>query len=239
MKENKLKIHIVEEHENDELWAISYGDMITLLLSFFVIFFSTDFKKNKQDEIDNHLLNSFKVEHQTLKKDRIPASINEGIDKNKIVDAKFNFSDFAKVTKLDDRIIVTFENVTFFKSGATDPTPEGMQIIKEFSQKYLPYASMYKLSIKSFTDKQQVNQNKHRYKDNMELSALRSISALRLMQSTGMPVNRMDIAGYGEMQLLASVIGKEKFEKLNQNEIQNLSRTIMFIIKHDNERSLL
>jgi flagellar motor protein MotB len=40
-----------EEVESEGTWAISYGDMITLLLSFFVIFFTTDFDKKKMQDM--------------------------------------------------------------------------------------------------------------------------------------------------------------------------------------------
>lgn len=40
MRKRKLKkIHSQIHTDSDGSWAISYGDMITLLLSFFVIFF--------------------------------------------------------------------------------------------------------------------------------------------------------------------------------------------------------
>lgn len=239
MKVNKLKIHDQEEHENDELWAISYGDMITLLLSFFVIFFSTDFKKNRQEELDNHFMTTFKTEMLKQKSISPPTTTNPGSGKENKDAPKFDLLKNGKITKIDDRMVVTFENMMFFHPGDTDPTTDGASAIKEFAEKYLPYASMYKISIKAFTDKQQVNTRKHRYKDNMELSALRAIATLRILQKAGIPINRMEIAGYGEMNLLVSIIGKEKFEHLNDVEILNLSRTIMIIIKHDNERNLL
>ena len=41
----KNRIH--SEEDSEGTWAISYGDMITLLLSFFVIFYNADFKAKK------------------------------------------------------------------------------------------------------------------------------------------------------------------------------------------------
>jgi flagellar motor protein MotB len=54
---NFLKNHkeVASEEESEGTWAVSYGDMITLLLSFFVIFYNTDFEKEKTLKINHHL----------------------------------------------------------------------------------------------------------------------------------------------------------------------------------------
>lgn len=237
MKLKKMQ-ETFEEHENDELWAISYGDMITLLLSFFVIFFSTDFKKNQQEKLDDHLMSSFKTSDLVLEK-KYPKSLESNqAKKSTSAELKFELLKNTKITKVDDRLLVTFDKLNFFDSGITDPNKEGEIMLKAFAEKYLPYSGMYKLSIKAFTDRRPVT-NKHRYKDNMELSALRALAALRVMQKAGIPLNRLEIAGYGEMDHLKHFIDEEKLNKLNQKEINDISRTLVIIIKHDNEQGIL
>jgi flagellar motor protein MotB len=44
------------EIDTEGSWAISYGDMITLLLSFFIIFFSTDQEKDRMKAMESALL---------------------------------------------------------------------------------------------------------------------------------------------------------------------------------------
>lgn len=237
MKLHKLN-ESYEEHENDELWAISYGDMITLLLSFFVIFFSTDFKKNQNDKMDDHLMSSFKITDIALSKKYPKSEASDKLNKSFENVPKFELLKNAKITKFDDRLLVTFDNLNFFESGATEPNQNGDETLKAFAVKYLPYAGMYKLSIKAFTDKKPVT-NKHRYKDNMELSALRALAALRIMQKAGIPLNRLEIAGYGEMDKLKNFIDENKILKLSQKEINDISRTLIIIIKHDNEQGIL
>lgn len=237
MKLKKLN-ESFEEHENDELWAISYGDMITLLLSFFVIYFSTDFKKNQQEKLDEHFISSFKITDVALDKKYPKSQISDKQQKAFEEVPKFELLKNAKITKFEDRLLITFDTLNFFDSGLTDPNKSGEQMLKAFASKYIPYAGMYKLSIKAFTDKKPVT-NKHRYKDNMELSALRALSALRILQKAGIPLNRLEIAGYGEMDKLKSFVDQEKLQKLSAKEINDLSRTLIIIIKHDNEQGIL
>lgn len=88
-----------EEHENDELWAISYGDMITLLLSFFVIFFSTDFKKEKINNININLIKNLN-NNETKVSSEIMFKIKN-----------------SKITTMDGVLYISFNNQMFFKKG--------------------------------------------------------------------------------------------------------------------------
>ncbi len=234
----KLAQHSHEEQENDELWAISYGDMITLLLSFFVIFFSTDFKKDQKDKLDDHLISSFKIFEIDNKKITPPINEKNGLGK-KLDDApKFDLLKNAKITKIDDRMLVTFDKMNFFKTAEIEPNAEGQETLKEFAQKFVPYAGLYKISIKAFTDKRPVK-NGHRYLDNMELSALRALAALRTLQRAGIPLEKLELAGYGEMNKIQSLMTPAKLKELSGIELQDISRTVILIIKHDNEQSVL
>lgn len=235
----KLAQHSEEEPENDELWAISYGDMITLLLSFFVIFFSTDFKKGKEDKLDEHLMSSFKVFELGNKTQTNPPEEVSEKNKKLLGDApKFELLKNAKITKIEDRLLVTFDKMTFFKTAEIEPNQEGRDTLIAFANKFVPYSGLYKISIKAFTDKRPVK-NGYRFIDNMELSALRALAALRILQKAGIPLEKLELAGYGEMNKLQSLITPEKLKELSGVELQDISRTVILIIKHDNEQSLL
>ena len=223
MKKYNLKLNsLKEEPENEETWAISYGDMITLLLSFFVIFFSTDFSKEKVASLNNNLMKELLLDN----KQKHVYKVNE-------LNVDFeNLKGFegTKITHINDTIYVSFDNLMVFKKGDTEPTNEAKKQLKSFIEKYLPYASMYKLSVKAFTDKQKVS-SKRRYTDNLELSALRSVATLRFLQHNGIPLKNMEIAGYGEMDNLSFLVEGKKLESMSKFEIENMSRTIVLIIK--------
>ncbi len=240
LKQNSKLMSHSEEVENDELWAISYGDMITLLLSFFVIYFSTDFKKNSSDQLDSHFISNFKsIDLESKSKNKIlPQNETTKNSPNEADTPRFDLLKNATVTKLNDRLVVSFENMNFFDTGVIEANKQGTKTLEEFALKILPYSSIYKISIKAFTDKRPVK-NDHRYKDNMELSALRALSALRILQKSGIPLDRLEIAGYGEMNKLSSIINTKKLDLMSKKEIQDISRTLIIIIKHDNEQGLI
>lgn len=231
MKDYRTKIgHLTEEHENDELWAISYGDMITLLLSFFVIFFSTDFKKEKerQDKLDSALIVNLKDKNQSkaiLKKENGYEVFKTDIFKN------------AKLTKVNDTLYVSFDKTSFFKSGSVNHLDTVEPILNDFYAKYIPYSALYKLEVKAFTDNMQVKRKKNRkFDDNLELSTLRALNIIKYFQKKGIPLNKMELAGYGEYDKLKYVFTDNELLKMTKNEKNGISRTIILIIKPINRR---
>jgi len=231
------------EEDSEGTWAISYGDMITLLLSFFVIFYNADFEKNKQVKLNHHL--SFDIENlkphlTTVKADpeakKAPEQVVPGDTSASTISVN-GLSDFdIKVHEVGDNLVVTFGKISFFDSGSTEVRKETIPFLKLFTEKYLPYAGKYQLSIKGFTDKKPVRKERRNYKDNLELSVLRAVSAMRHLQKAGLPLNRMEIAGVGELRTIEKIIPKST--QLDPKELEALSRTVMLVIKPEKESQL-
>jgi chemotaxis protein MotB len=223
------------EEDSEGTWALSYGDMITLLLSFFVIFFTTDPQKDKTQKMNNLL--SFEIEGAKVQ-DGGAAAASGKIGGRQKVDLK-NFPELEGISitahQVDENIVVTFGATSFFGSGEINPMKKGEALLALFAEKYLPYAGNYHLSIKGFTDSRPVTKKPgRRYQDNLELSALRSIAAMKTLQKSGIPLNRMEIAGAGEMKLMDQVLPRK--EGLTKDELAAMSRTIVLVISPAKER---
>lgn len=220
-----------EESDTEGTWAISYGDMITLLLSFFVIFFTTDFDKNKEEDLSRNLILQMEGLFREVKIERATADINHAVSPS-----LFKESKQVKVeqTKLGKNLLVVFKNASFFDFGEVDLRNNTELYFKDFSKAILPFLGQYKLHIKAFTDKTPVSKRSKRYKDNLELSALRSIAAMRELQKSGIPLKKMVIAGHG-------IIPATSFKKIginpkNKKQLDELSRTIMILIERDESK---
>lgn len=223
------------QHEADQdsegSWAVSYGDMITLLLSFFVIFYNADFEETKYEKLNHYL--GFQIEN--LK----PSLHGSSAGKAKPgADVKIEgLGEFdIKVEQVDNNLIVTFGKFSFFDSGKTELRKEATVLLKLFAEKYLPFVSKYNLSIKGFTDRKPVMKRDRAYKDNLELSALRAISAMRHLRAAGIPLGRMEIAGIGELKSIAKVIPSPN--ELTQKELDAISRAVVLVIKPEKENFL-
>lgn len=220
----RLKHHGAEEEVDDGTWALSYGDMITLLLSFFVIFFTTDFKEEKAEKLNRHL--SLTLEGATpVTHEKTP---NHSLPEIGLPEVK--------AVAVDGVLVVTFGKISFFDSGSLGVHEEGHRVLQDFAAKFLPYAGNYRIAVKGFTDKRKVLKIEgiqRKYDDNLELSALRSLAAMRILQRNGIPLDRMEIAGVGEMRAMNKILPEAS--GLTETELNALSRTIVVVVKPEKE----
>ena len=192
-----------EHHEVDTegSWAISYGDMITLLLTFFILFFSTDTKRDRMEAMEASIIAKF----DSKKQEGSSAVQQSGQDPaiEKLVVDKLG----AQVHKVGHKMIVEFPNTSFFGLGKVPLSKKGVAELGQFVKIYLPYAGNYILGIRAYTDNKKVLANA-RYSDNLELSALRSVATMRALQKLGIPLSRMRLGGYGELRMTAEDLSR-------------------------------
>lgn len=205
-----MKYHkLVSNERNNDIdtegsWAISYGDLVTLLLTFFILFFTINISADKRKALDDSLM-AILSPGGKKQVDRIDQNIQDAKEEAQLL-VKADLSKWGgKVIKVGEKIVVSFPGVSFFKSAKIDVTKEGIRELQYFARSFVPYAGQYLLGIHAYADNRKV-QNKYRFKDNLELSALRSVAAMRTLQSSGIPLNRMRLGGQGELQAVVKDI---------------------------------
>jgi chemotaxis protein MotB len=224
------RLHFSDHIDSEGSWAVSYGDMITLLLSFFVIYFSTDFNKQVEEKlgkkveqelakvnhdlkIDSDFLSSESLKHIPLKDgEEIPSNID------------------IKIYKSGKSFLIRFEGVSFFNSGKTIIRDDAKKVLQAVVKRLEPFLANYKVKIRAFTDSRKVSPGR-RYHDNLELSALRAISTMRILEREGIPRSRMEVAGYGVMSDALLKFLNIKTE--DHKEKNALSRSVMLLLKRD------
>ena len=221
---NKFNRFSFDEHADTEgTWAISYGDMVTLLLSFFVLYFSTDFDGKKKEQVESGVV-----------------AIFEGGEYSQRLKGKFHKENIEKDLKLSKTVVkkmdtgeifIFFPNVSFFKSGKVNISKEAKQALNKIYEAYMPYASHYKLKIEAFTDDVPVRKG-HRFKDNVELSVFRSLSVMRNLEKRGIPSHRISLGGKGVFnQELVKIINKA--DDISDERKKALSRTVAFVLDRE------
>jgi chemotaxis protein MotB len=196
-----------EEVDSDGSWAVSYGDMITLLLSFFVIYFSTDFKGSEEVKLQQEIVSDFQkpteVEHVSL--------------------------ETMEIVKVgNDKMAMFFKGESFFTKGDVELNNAKIPLLQNVAQKLTPYLGKYKIKVQAFTDNTPVRSTNPRFKDNVELSALRAIDVMRKLNQFGIPMHRMEISGRG-------ILSEEMLKKISPDVMDNkikkdLSRTIGLLL---------
>lgn len=197
-----------EEVDAEGSWAISYGDMVTLLLTFFILFFNVNQKATQEArKLQTAILAQLGPKAADDAKDR--GKPEPKLNSGPVADSVSIDEQTAKTWggvphEIGSRILIEFPEVSFYDFSATKVNKAGEAALRRFTSRYVQYAAGNTLVIKAFTDDVKVDREKsiregRKYEDNLELSALRSIAAMRILQHAGIPLNRMRISGNGEM----------------------------------------
>ena len=212
-----------EEVDSHGSWAISYGDMITVLLSFFILFFPADFKEVREREMDESLVENIELLEESIPKDQI--EINN-------LDEMMNIKQINK-----DNYLIFFKGISFFNSGEVDPKAAVDDIFQAFSKRINPFLGDYKVIIHAYTDNSPVPKNIRRYRDNVELSGLRSIAVKKKLELEGVDANRIEISGKGVLS--PSLLKFMNVDKSDKELIKSLQRTVAFVIRRDSMKQEL
>jgi chemotaxis protein MotB len=170
-------------------WIYTYGDMVTLLLCFFVLLFSMSklheekFKAVAQSFKGGPPASPFVFNGMPSFMERIESALK-----------KSNISQEADITVDDRGITVSFSDTTMFRSSLAEPTTEGSNTIEKFAR--ILYSISNRVIIEGHTDNVPIH-NKT-FPSNWELSGARSGSIARLLEEFGIASERMEIAGYGD-----------------------------------------
>lgn len=235
-------------------WSISYGDMITLLLTFFILYFNLESKPGKQTD---SLLQSMVSQLSQLDSNRdrrssaaaLEEALGGGIKDEKLqigskadkgIEAFLPQEFGAAVHKVGNQVVVEFPGFSFFELGKVELSEDGKKVLARFSQLYLPFAGSHLLGIRAYTDLKPVREVPgRRFKDNLELSALRAVATMRVLQKGGVPLQRMKLGGYGELKLTLQQLRKiasEKKDKASESElVHSLARKIVLVIEPEPE----
>ncbi len=207
-------------NDGDEAgWLMTYADLMTLLLVFFVLLYSlTSFDTEKF----KYTIESLKIQFQTdesimglLELIEIPDTADTQItieditglrsrdaslfkDINKFVASK-DQGDNIGTHILDGKIIVRINGSALFNSGSATLKNSALPILDQIITIMYDYFD-YTINIKGHTDNVPISTP--RFPSNWELSAIRATTVLKHMIRKGIQPKRLTATGYGEIDPL-------------------------------------
>ena len=182
-------------------WMITYADMVTLLLTFFILYYSIasqNLMKFKEVIMGDEKNNIGLIELMDTME--IRTSLNEwtGFQKNGLL------NDMEKVASeqitLDkgqnrSRVVVRIPGRTLFKPGSADLDKAGWPSLTEIANVFKKYPG-YKINIQGHTDDLPVASSS--FPTNWELSAVRATAVLRFLNDKGIDPEIMTATGYAD-----------------------------------------
>ena len=209
------------EKENHERWVISYADLVTLLLGFFIIMYSTS--RLDADKFKRFAFGLNTAFHVPLRdgapggspvfvggRGLLPGPINTGTiqrDLEAIQTAIDQRSQAAGVggqiivTRQDDTIVIRLPNQLLFTSASADLRPEALALLDVAGSVIAEVP--HQVRVEGHTDNVPVGTE--RYPTNWELSSARATAVLRyLTEHTRVASGRAFAAGFAEFRAVAS-----------------------------------
>ena len=216
-----------EEGEGDSReWLLTYADMVTLLLTFFVMLLSISSMDNERFDkimtsiqytlgasvapggqlgrIDVHALRQRNLSQMTgTEEDPLLQDIRQMIKKK-------NLEDSVQAIKQGDKIILRVKGRLLFLSGSTQFDQRAAGVLSEVARLVKNYPG-YRLDIQGHTDSRPIhNQN---FASNWELSALRATAVLRYLIKQGVSPHRLTATGYADTDPLVPNTSPENMAK--------------------------
>ncbi|NOZ74611.1 MAG: flagellar motor protein MotB [FCB group bacterium] len=197
------------------LWMTTYGDMVTLLLTFFVLLFSfTSMDKNKFEQVAGSLRGALGVVQQNLPfQGAAPGSIGgtdydllrrseifESVESLRDALNEFTKDGSINIEATESGILIQMGDRILFDQGQAELKPKALEILTIVGETIRDQAS--DILVAGHTDNVPIH-NKD-FPSNWELSTARALSVVRfLVDTVRVPPRILGAVGYGEYRPVA------------------------------------
>ena len=196
----------LENHLNrGALWAVTYGDIMSYLMIFFLIMFSFSISKSRPAaasvKYEEGLANIQRVFGGPVDKSRVDRALRRQAEDVAVknlqaaVESK-DLGKFVEVKATEENVQLTLKEPILFDSGKAELKTEAGAVLDGIAAelKALPNA----IVVEGHTDDVPIRTG--RYASNWELSMARAYAVIRAFEAAGIPAKRLAGAGYGEYQ---------------------------------------
>jgi chemotaxis protein MotB len=222
-KGHRKKAHAAE-HENSERWLLTYADLITLLMVFFVVLYSmSSADTTKFKLISAALQQAFNLD---VLQGQSAASLSDGAAQmSPPLDTMISPSDVPQVSQIRNKIqgaldgamqgatqapdvsvgvdsegiVIRLSGSYLFDSGRAELKPNSLAVLDAIATVIRPLEN--EIRVDGHTDSTPIDSP--RYPTNWELSVARAVAVTRYMAETdGVRSGRLIAAGFGEFRPL-------------------------------------
>ncbi|MBU2454443.1 MAG: flagellar motor protein MotB [Proteobacteria bacterium] len=232
-------------YDDDATWLVTYADLMTILLVFFILLYTLSFFEKEKYR---HAVETIKVQVEEnenliglMELMEIPETADTRITIENITGLHSrekslfeNITKFARTNKqkqnistriLDGKIIVSVNGKALFNSGSAALNPTATSIFDEIIQILYDYPE-YNINIKGHTDNIPISTEF--FPSNWELSAIRATTVLKYLISKGISPQRLTATGYGDVMPLLPNTSEEN---------KALNRRVEFVLEKKEPRN--
>ncbi|MCG8416689.1 MAG: OmpA family protein [Proteobacteria bacterium] len=174
-------------------WIISYADMMTIIVTFFILLLSISTIAQTRFDLLVQALTGQRVGNLQEVKIKVDDFIHEANLGAEVM------------TNIDDRgLTIQFSNALLFDSGQAELTTRAADVVSPIG-KYLvdDLEPEYGLIIEGYTD--DVPISNQQFQSNWELSTSRAIHVMRRLAEAGLAQERMSVQGFADTRAATSI----------------------------------
>ncbi len=195
-------------YDSDEGWLLSYADLITNLLIFFVMLLAAaQINKSKMQQITQSLSGVEQPESLSSIQDQIETKIaEEGLE------------EMIRTDLTDDGLKLSLNSGLVFDSGQAAIRAENSELLDQMLLTLVPYAGKYAFAVEGHTDNTPLNGGAL-YRSNWELSTGRANAVRTRLEGVGIDDHRIRVEGYADTIELpeADLEGLTEAERLSRH----------------------
>jgi chemotaxis protein MotB len=193
----RKKFQQPSEDNKGDAWLATYGDMITLLMCFFVLFFSVS---DVNVALFEDLKNGFKSDVINTETGTPISMLANRLDS--VYDHPEHDNEDVEVDLLKRGINIRLASSDLFKSGDATLSRKGGYMVDSVTVELLDIVERYHLTcdVEGHTD--DVPIRSYRFPSNWELSASRAANVLRRMIESGIPEEQSRAIGFADLRPL-------------------------------------
>lgn len=167
-------------------WIISYADMMTIILTFFILLLSISTIKQTRFEVLVDALTGVKVGNLQ----EVKQKIDEVVEREALGGQVSTSID-------EDGLTVEFSNALLFQSGEAELTERADEVLKPIAHHLVQDLEPgYGLIIEGYTDDVPIKTRE--FRSNWELSTSRGINVMRRLGAAGLDARRMSVQGFAD-----------------------------------------
>lgn len=217
-----------EDEPGVPAWMVTYGDMMTLLLTFFVLLLSfSSIQESKFHEAIGSLqaaMGVMNTSQYVLETQAPPLPTDVSRARQQLRAQMKKIEDYLKSAGLDGNVevlptwegfVIRLDNPLLFDTGSADLKPEANGIMDAIIS--LLSQMDYELRIEGHTDNVPIHNQ--RFPSNWELSTTRALSVLKAVNRRGIDPTRLSASGYGEFKPLVPNDSDENRQRNRRVEI--------------------
>ncbi|SMF00067.1 OmpA/MotB family protein [Pseudobacteriovorax antillogorgiicola] len=196
---NDVEEDLEDDGASNEGWLTSFGDLMSLLLVFFILLMSASKVSTvKFEQVKNAVTG--KVQDGEVNLITLAEELNKQIK-------KADLADKVTVDLTDESVDLVFHESLLFKSGKAEIIEENKAIIHEVIAVLKNIPDYTRITVEGHTDNVPIRSA--RFRNNWELSSARALVIVQSLEDVGFPGNRLALQGFGSNRPLVPNLDDE------------------------------